>query len=128
MYDNYNYPMGADNENAPWNEHEQDPIERECRITVTIEATRDVETKNYYQEPPEPWNGINSWNYDTSDVDWHEEYDNQYMSVPTLLFEMRKLLAKVDVETLTMGERRMYDIVLEESQGWEEVDVDVEKL
>ena len=123
------YPPGAEfDPSAPWNDHDPDPVAFECKVTVIMNREVDVETKNYYQEPPEPWNGINAWNYDTSDVDWHEEYDEQYMSVPDLLTNMRTLLLKLDVTNLTSAERDMYDRVLEESQGWEEEDTEIEKL
>lgn len=38
MYDNYNYPAGADNESAPWNQI--DPPEREVEVTVSITLSK----------------------------------------------------------------------------------------
>lgn len=122
------YPMGAEfDPSAPWNEREQAPITVECEVVTTIVKHVDVETKSYYRESPEPWNGMYGYNYDTSDVDWDEEYNEQYLSIPELLDNMRRLLQKVDATALTRAERRTYDRVMKESQGWEEESTDVSK-
>ena len=43
MYDNYNYPAGADNESAPWNQ--VDPPEREVEVTISITLSKTVKIK-----------------------------------------------------------------------------------
>lgn len=41
--DNYNYPMGADNKNAPWNE-EENPIRR-VAVTISLTLSKTVRVK-----------------------------------------------------------------------------------
>ena len=39
MYDNYNYPLGADNPDAPWNQKENPEREIEVTVSVTLSKT-----------------------------------------------------------------------------------------
>lgn len=41
MYDNYNYPEGADTSNAPWNEESQKY--KRIKVTVSITLSKDLE-------------------------------------------------------------------------------------
>ena len=41
--DNYNYPMGADTEDAPWNQ--ADNPEREIEVTVSVTLSKTVKIK-----------------------------------------------------------------------------------
>lgn len=43
MYDNYNYPVGADNAEAPWNQ--VDNPEREIEVTVSVTLSKTVKIK-----------------------------------------------------------------------------------
>lgn len=43
MYDNYNYPLGTDNEDAPWNQ--KDNPEREVEVTVSVTLSKTVKVK-----------------------------------------------------------------------------------
>lgn len=120
------YPAGAyDDPDAPYNQSEPPAIERTCEVVETISRTVEVSTTNYAYYPPEPWNGIYSGEYDTENVDWQEEYDEQYLSLVGLIANMRDLLLKLDTNTLSRHERHLLKRVLEESEGWEEVETDV---
>ena len=47
MYNNYDYPCGADNPRAPWNEIELPPKEVEVTVSVTISKTIKVPVRDY---------------------------------------------------------------------------------
>lgn len=44
MYDNYNYPPGADTPNAPWNQVEPPEIEAEVYMSFTVERIATITT------------------------------------------------------------------------------------
>lgn len=120
------YPAGAyDDPNAPYNQSEPPAIERTCEVVETISRTVEISTTNYTYYPPEPWNGIYSAEYDTENVNWHEEYNEQYLSLVDLISNMRDLLSKLDNNVLSRHEQHLLKQVLKESEGWEAVDTDV---
>ena len=45
--DNYNYPIGADNPDAPWNEVELPAIDTEVTVSITISKTIKVPVIDY---------------------------------------------------------------------------------
>ena len=45
--DNYNYPIGADNPDAPWNEVELPTINTEVTVSITISKTIKVPVVDY---------------------------------------------------------------------------------
>ena len=45
--DNYNYPIGADNPDAPWNEVELPSKDIEVTISVTVSKTMKVPVRDY---------------------------------------------------------------------------------
>ena len=47
MYDNYNYPLGADNPDAPWNQEENPEREIEVTGSVTLSKTIKVKVSDY---------------------------------------------------------------------------------
>ena len=51
--DNYNYPMGADTANAPWNQVDPEPIEVEVTVSITLSKTVKIYVDDYIQEAPE---------------------------------------------------------------------------
>ena len=45
--DNYNYPMGADNKDAPWNQTDNPEREIEVTISVTLSKTVKIKVSDY---------------------------------------------------------------------------------
>lgn len=45
--DNYNYPIGADNDLAPWNQEENPEREIEVTVSVTLSKTIKVKVSDY---------------------------------------------------------------------------------
>ena len=72
MYDNYNYPLGADTEDAPWNQI--DVPERDFDITCcqVLSKSVTVTTDNYnmYFDDEDRQN-----HFDFSDTDWQAAFN-----------------------------------------------------
>lgn len=95
MYDNYNYPMGADTELAPWNEKENSPIERSCHIEVWLRCDKTVETTNYaVYETSESWNDLYEREEDTTLTEWWREWEDQYYEPQDAMEKLCDLVEK----------------------------------
>ena len=120
MYDNYNYPMGADTPDAPWNQHEPDPIEVSVAVTVTLTHETTVETANYIngEDGDELLDG-----YD----DINAIYSEQHKSVPELLGELAKYI-KGELTGGNVSYQRKWELqsMLEDCQGWTEEETEVD--
>ena len=122
MYDNYNYPPGADTPDAPWNEVEVP--EREFDVTISMSLSRTVQcyTNKYIPEVDEE----NGHLYvDTSDTPWSEVYGDNHKTIPELLEELKKYIQK-DLDNLADDEtkmdkafhRRRLEFLLNECDEW----------
>ena len=122
MYDNYNYPPGADTPDAPWNEVEVP--EREFDVTISMSLSRTVQcyTNKYIPEVDEE----NGHLYvDTSDTPWSEVYGDNHKTIPELLEELKKYIQK-DLDNLADDEtkidrafhRRRLEFLLTECDEW----------
>ena len=70
MYNNWDYPAGADTPDAPWNE--VDPPEKAFDVAVSCSLSKDIEvTSDNYDETG--FNGASSLN-----EPWAEYTDNEY--------------------------------------------------
>lgn len=123
MYDNYNYPLGADNPSAPWNE----PREPEVRpfsvcISQCISKNTKVFTSNYM---PEVEDG--NLYYETEDTPWLEEYysDNHLDVLQLLSLYKESLQESLKKEDLTPKERRKIQHLIDECEGWTTDEIDV---
>ena len=47
MYDNYNYPVGADIESAPWNQQHKPEKEIEVLVSITLSKTVKIKVDDY---------------------------------------------------------------------------------
>lgn len=47
MYDNYNYPPGADGPDAPWNQADNPEMEIEVTVSVTLSKTVKIKVSDY---------------------------------------------------------------------------------
>lgn len=45
--DNYNYPVGFDTENAPWNREDNPPKEVEVTVSITMSKTFKIDVDDY---------------------------------------------------------------------------------
>lgn len=45
--DNYNYPIGSDNKDAPWNQPDNPEIEIEVTVSITLSKTVKIKVSDY---------------------------------------------------------------------------------
>jgi hypothetical protein len=125
MYDNYNYPCGADNPQAPWNE----PVvkEREFKVSVLQVLTKDVviSTDDYQPEFDEEY-GTTFAN--TENTDWVKSFENVHYT-PLQLIDACKKIAKWAIDN---NVKRIDDLYLprvaEDCNGWQVLEYNVDEI
>lgn len=70
--DNYNYPMGADTSEAPWNQVDQPEKEIEVLVSITLSKTVKVRVNDYIVEDDGGYP-----NYDFSECNLQEAVEKQ---------------------------------------------------
>jgi asparagine synthetase B (glutamine-hydrolysing) len=122
MYDNYNYPMGADTPDAPWNQHEPDPIEVSIGVTVTLTHETTVETTNYAngEDGDELFDGYGELNV---------LYGEQHMTIPQLLDELKKYIKGelAGANVTYQRKQELMDLLLD-CEGWTEEETEVDNV
>lgn len=126
MYNNYDYPLGADNSSAPWNQVENSEIERDCEVTETITRKITLSTADYVAE--EDWDNEfgKCVSVDTSDTDWAGEYSNQEYTVLELIDKL-KAYVEEDIKNTSPNSSKGKELqrLLSACDGWEQVDLEV---
>ena len=74
---NYDYPMGADTPDAPWNQVEPEPRKIEVTVSITLSKTVEVEVTDYTAEEDYDEDGYNGINYDYSECDLEQAVRDQ---------------------------------------------------
>jgi hypothetical protein len=103
--DNYNYPMGADTKEAPWNENDQP--EKLFGITVSCNLSKDV--------------GITSIDYDSDDklnCPWNDYAASEY--TPSEIIEFAKQCAEYMLSNKDFKIKSNYDFknMIDSCTGW----------
>ena len=138
MYDNYNYPPGADNEFAPWNEVEVPEKDFDVTCSQSLSKTVTVCTNNYipgasgcdYEPDGEGGYSAIGWHEDddTSDTDWAQEYHENDYHTPAQLLELFKNILVRDLENGNPFRSEKYTKqLIEECEGWTEDETDFEQ-
>ena len=115
MYDNYNYPMGSDNESAPWNEVEMPECDFTIRASVTLERECTITTNEVYRDEDD---------YELcADADVEGVFGEQYTSIPDLLAELVKYIDGELASGLIPGQlsnerRPELEKMKESAEGW----------
>lgn len=135
MYDNYNYPMGADNEFAPWNQSEIPEKEFNVLCSQTLSKSTPIWTDNYIpgasgvDYEPDMDGGYCAYGWqeddDTSDTNWAEEYKNDHYTPLELINKFKEYLVKLkDTEEAndaeTKQKKREIKHLIEECSDWTE--------
>lgn len=123
MYDNYNYPMGADNENAPWNQ--SDPPERDFDVTISQTLSRSVAiaTSDYIPEVDEE-DGRTYPN--TEYTDWKRAYQDASYTPLALIAKFKELMEiALKNDRVPKNLQHTYKHLIMECEGWEEDDYEV---
>ena len=117
MYDNYNYPLGADNPSAPWNEPlDPEPKEFEIVISQCLSKSLKVLTQNYTKEYEEE-SGLILAN--TDDTEWKTVYEDEgHYTIDELLKTFQWLLKKVIDEDVDYNTKDYYEHLIEECNNW----------
>jgi hypothetical protein len=126
MYDNYNYPPGADTPDAPWNQVELDPIDVNVVAEVTLVHNAKVATTNYVACTDEEDGSYNEELYDGY-KDIEEYYKEQHKSIPDLLNELAKYIkGELAGENLSYQRRQELELMLEDCEDWEVSNIEIE--
>ena len=74
---NYDYPMGADTPNAPWNKIDPEPKKIKVTVSITLSKIVEVEVTDYTAEEDYNEDGYNGINYDYSECDLEQAVRDQ---------------------------------------------------
>lgn len=124
--DNYNYPMGADTKDAPWNELSP-PKEVTFDVCISQTLSRDttVATNNYFVEIDCDEDGCHE-SINTSETDWRKAYEKDRMTPLNLIKEFKGFLEKTlpDPIVFPMQYKRA-KYLIGECEGWVEDDLEI---
>ena len=74
---NYDYPMGADIPDAPWNQVDPEPRKIEVTVSITLSKTVEVEVTDYTAEEDYDGDGYHGISYDYSECDLEQAVRDQ---------------------------------------------------
>ena len=119
MYDNYNYPPGADTPDAPWNQ--VDPPEREfdCEAIMNLSRSATVMTQSLYFDDE-----AGGWVFDKENADLRQDYRNCYASIPEMLDELVKYIDGELQGDVSSDRRRELQRLKDSATGWQVDDED----
>lgn len=126
MYDNYNYPPGADTPDAPWNQVEPDPIDVNVVAKVTLVHNAKVTSTNYDAYTDEEDGSCNE-KLNDGYQDIRKYYKEQHKSIPDLLNELTKYIKSELAEgNLSCQRKQELEWMLEDCEGWEVDNIEIE--
>lgn len=119
---NYDYPIGADNSDAPWNQSDKEEIEVEVCITQTLTKCCTIETNDYYVERGDDHPTINQ---DTLD----EKFGACYHSIPEMITILKQYVER-DLRNTKEGSKyyQYLQLLKDDCEGWELVETDVNMM
>ena len=143
---NFDYPVGSDTQDAPWNEQSQS--EHEFSVTCSQSLSKDttVFTDDFKEEWEDDYDGENHFYNmipDTSDTNWKGAYKNNNHYTPLELIECLKVSSEESLKELKTElweiradgdlnkvkdlERRIHnlEILIEECTGWVEDETEI---
>lgn len=116
MYNNWDYPAGADNKEAPWNQ--TDIPERVFDVTVCQVLSKDTKviTDDYIQEVDDE----ECCTYaNTEDTNWQEAYAENDLHTPIQLITLFRKYLKSNLEQgLVFGSSAYTQQLIHECDGW----------
>jgi hypothetical protein len=135
MYDNYNYPAGADNEMAPWNEPSIPEKDFNITCSQSLSKTVTVTTNNYipgasgvdYEPDGEGGCSAVGWHDpdDTSDTNWADEYHDNDHYTPLQLIELFKKHLENELNRMAeVKNEKWIKHLIEECSDWIEDDTE----
>jgi len=129
MYDNYNYPLGADGPDAPWNQSdgEQSPVSVDVCISQTLHRDTTIEVDDYTAEgwedaEPDGEGGYmrsGGIDYDFSDCNFDAQYEDQEYDIPKLLEKLKELATeRMNQEGTDAKTKRELAGIIKGCDGW----------
>lgn len=116
--DNYNYPVGADNKDAPWNKEEAPIKEFDVFISQTLSKSTTVSTNNYIYNVEKGEDGEVEEDIDTSETNWERAYTEEHLTLIELIRECKKFLLKCKQNEYYSKDKVTIDKLLRECEGW----------
>ncbi len=147
--DNYNYPMGADTPDAPWNQTDVPELTFDVAISQSLSKSTKVTTNDYIEgEVSEDADHDDEGNWystfsqdppDTSDTDWRAAYSAEHLTPLELIAELKKakeveakhLEAQIQVSTdkseivYLKRQLKRAQYILSECDGWVEDECEI---
>ena len=74
---NYDYPIGSDTPDAPWNQVDPEPKKIKVTVSITLSKTVEVEVTDYTAEEDYDEDGYNGINYDYYECDLEQAVRDQ---------------------------------------------------
>lgn len=127
--DNYNYPEGADNSLAPWNQEEQDSELIEVTISQTFSKQLEIEVDDYKTIKDSNEDGIYFWN-DYSGCNFKDYVEEQHKTITDILKEIPELyetFSKLDLNNKKEVELFKHSLLIlsESCKNWSEDEMEV---
>ena len=120
MYNNYDYPWGADGPNAPWNQVEIPEREFDATISSSLSKSTTIESKDYIIEEDPEYSYI-----DTSDIAWTKEYQEQHYTPLELINEFKTFLEEQKEKETDKSKIHKIEWLIKECSGWNEDELEV---
>lgn len=120
---NYDYPMGADTPDAPWNQVELPEQEIEVTISVTLSKTVKVRVDDYSIETGEDEGGPYTF-YNYSDCDINKAVEEQIV-LPQNLAEFTEKMFNHDLELKSAGMPKYLKNAIADCKNWSVDDLEV---
>lgn len=117
---NTNAPIGTENNMmAPWNQIDNQEIDRDCVITETISRKVILSTTDYIEEEDL---------VDTSNTNWFDEYSSQEYTALELIDRLKSYIEE-DIRNTSPNtcKWRELQMLLSACKGWEQVELDVDE-
>lgn len=125
--DNYNYPAGADNEFASWNQPgEQEEVKVDVLVSITLSKSTTIETNDYQMEEWEDSDidddgkayyqkGV-QYNFDDSNL--KKAYEDYEFTIPEML-SILKTICSETLETCEDEQRKTWlEAVIKSTENW----------
>ena len=126
MYDNYNYPPGADTPDAPWNQPVIPEREFDVEVTITMSKVVTITTDNYVPE----YDDEDGHTYaNTENTEWDKEFENSgYFTIADLIEELKGYVVE-DMKTCEPNTRKVSHLkrLLLACEDWETIEESYEE-
>lgn len=121
MYDNYNYPLGADTPDAPWNRQDVPEINVDCDMTVILVKSAVPVVTDQYTKDESGYTEITD-----GGLDLIKRYKQQHFSITDMLSELKQYITDEISTDIPASRRQRLTDMLDDCQNWQIEDVDVD--